>query len=215
MALAPTVPVAPSGPLTASVRNPGHCWVHHAGIGSGGRARDAARARKPGPGIAADGPFLVGSCPDAVALSSSFHERPRPRRLRIYRQRASFTARTASLATARTDAELLSGLPCHVFPTSPHGSGRSSRTNPQLAVSILEGKGVLMPPWRGRVTPELGQGPGRLRADLRSSRADGLGDSDHRIRQSVQTASEAMGRAELPGPGPVSPLIGTTRSGNC
>jgi hypothetical protein len=31
------------------------------------------------------------------------------------------------------------------------------RDNPQLTVSILEGKGVLMPPWRGRVSPELAQ----------------------------------------------------------
>jgi hypothetical protein len=30
-----------------------------------------------------------------------------------------------------------------------------SRSNPQLAVSVLEGKGVLMPPWRGRIAPEL------------------------------------------------------------
>jgi mono/diheme cytochrome c family protein len=32
---------------------------------------------------------------------------------------------------------------------------QTSRTNPQLSVSILEGKGQLMPPWRGRITPEL------------------------------------------------------------
>jgi mono/diheme cytochrome c family protein len=34
---------------------------------------------------------------------------------------------------------------------------QTSRANPQLSVSILEGKGLLMPPWRGRVTPELAQ----------------------------------------------------------
>jgi len=32
---------------------------------------------------------------------------------------------------------------------------QTSRANPQLTVSILEGKGPLMPPWRGRITPEL------------------------------------------------------------
>jgi hypothetical protein len=34
---------------------------------------------------------------------------------------------------------------------------QTARGNPQLAVSILEGKGVLMPPWRGRITPDLAQ----------------------------------------------------------
>ena len=34
---------------------------------------------------------------------------------------------------------------------------QTSRANPQLSISILEGKGLLMPPWRGRVTPELAQ----------------------------------------------------------
>ncbi|MGO9468533.1 MAG: c-type cytochrome [Isosphaeraceae bacterium] len=32
---------------------------------------------------------------------------------------------------------------------------QTSRNNPQLSVSVLEGKGTLMPPWRGRVSPEL------------------------------------------------------------
>jgi mono/diheme cytochrome c family protein len=32
-----------------------------------------------------------------------------------------------------------------------------NRDNPQLAISILDGKGVLMPAWRGRVSPELAQ----------------------------------------------------------
>ena len=34
--------------------------------------------------------------------------------------------------------------------------GRKNRKSP-LSISILEGKGLLMPPWRGRVTPELAQ----------------------------------------------------------
>jgi len=34
---------------------------------------------------------------------------------------------------------------------------QTSRNNPQLSVSVLEGKGTLMPPWRGRVSPELAQ----------------------------------------------------------
>ncbi len=33
----------------------------------------------------------------------------------------------------------------------------TSHENPQLAISILEGKGVLMPPWRGKVEPALAQ----------------------------------------------------------
>jgi mono/diheme cytochrome c family protein len=37
--------------------------------------------------------------------------------------------------------------------TSP--AWQTSHGNSQLSVSVLEGKGVLMPPWRGRVSPEL------------------------------------------------------------
>jgi hypothetical protein len=34
---------------------------------------------------------------------------------------------------------------------------QTSRENPQLAISVLDGKGVLMPPWRGKVEPALAQ----------------------------------------------------------
>ncbi len=34
---------------------------------------------------------------------------------------------------------------------------QKSRQNPQLVISILEGKGTLMPPWRGKVTPQQAQ----------------------------------------------------------
>jgi len=37
--------------------------------------------------------------------------------------------------------------------TSP--AWQTSRGNSQLSVSILEGKGVLMPPWRSKVSPEV------------------------------------------------------------
>jgi mono/diheme cytochrome c family protein len=62
------------------------------------------------------------------------------------------------------------------MPTIPDftsGDWQSSRENPQLAVTILEGKGALMPPWRGRIAPELADdlvsfvrtfGPARLAA---------------------------------------------------
>ena len=42
------------------------------------------------------------------------------------------------------------------MPALPDFSNRewnTSRENPQLAISVLEGKGTLMPPWRGRVDP--------------------------------------------------------------
>jgi mono/diheme cytochrome c family protein len=34
---------------------------------------------------------------------------------------------------------------------------QTARGNPQLAVSILEGRGAFMPPWRGRISPDLAQ----------------------------------------------------------
>ena len=47
------------------------------------------------------------------------------------------------------------------MPAIPDFTSRTwqeSRTNPQLAVSILDGKGALMPPSRGRVSDEQAQG---------------------------------------------------------
>jgi len=44
-----------------------------------------------------------------------------------------------------------------VIPDFTTREWQTSRSNPQLSISILEGKGQLMPPWRGRVTPELAQ----------------------------------------------------------
>jgi mono/diheme cytochrome c family protein len=46
------------------------------------------------------------------------------------------------------------------MPAIPDFTSREWHTtheNPQLAVSILEGKGTLMPPWRGRIDPALAQ----------------------------------------------------------
>ena len=44
-----------------------------------------------------------------------------------------------------------------VIPDFTTGVWQTSHNNPQLAVSILEGKGVLMPPWHGKVAPALAQ----------------------------------------------------------
>jgi mono/diheme cytochrome c family protein len=41
------------------------------------------------------------------------------------------------------------------IPDFTSGPWQSSRESPQLSVAILEGKGALMPPWRGRMAPEL------------------------------------------------------------
>ncbi len=41
-----------------------------------------------------------------------------------------------------------------VIPDFTTREWQTSRDNSQLSVSILEGKGVLMPPWRGKVTAE-------------------------------------------------------------
>ena len=44
-----------------------------------------------------------------------------------------------------------------VIPDFTSREWNTSHENPQLAVSILEGKNTLMPPWRGRVDPALAQ----------------------------------------------------------
>jgi hypothetical protein len=46
------------------------------------------------------------------------------------------------------------------MPLIPDFTSREWQTNhesPQLAVSILDGKSALMPPWRGKVDPALAQ----------------------------------------------------------
>jgi mono/diheme cytochrome c family protein len=44
-----------------------------------------------------------------------------------------------------------------VIPDFTSREWNTSRDNPQLAISILDGKGVLMPAWRGKVDPALAQ----------------------------------------------------------
>jgi len=44
-----------------------------------------------------------------------------------------------------------------VIPDFTNREWQTSRENPQLAISILEGKGVLMIPWRGKVDPSIVQ----------------------------------------------------------
>ncbi len=44
-----------------------------------------------------------------------------------------------------------------VIPDFTNREWQTSHSNPQLAVAILEGKGGLMPPWRGKVDPALAQ----------------------------------------------------------
>jgi hypothetical protein len=41
-----------------------------------------------------------------------------------------------------------------VIPDFTTRAWQSSRESAQLSVSILEGKGTLMPPWHGKVSPE-------------------------------------------------------------
>ncbi len=92
-----------------------------------------------------------------------------------------------------------------VLPDFTNREWQTTHSNPQLAVAILEGKGTLMPPWRGKVTPELAQG---LIAFVRTFGPAGLGveQPDQRIRAPIQSTFEAMGRDKRPGRGPVSSL---------
>ena len=82
---------------------------------------------------------------------------------------------------------------------SPTGSEHSRR------------KGPIDAPLARSSRVGAGPGPDCLRADVRSSRADGYNDFDKRIRRPVSRSSEAMGRVEPPGPGPVSSLSASKR----
>ena len=44
-----------------------------------------------------------------------------------------------------------------VIPDFTQGDWQAARTNPQLVSSVLDAKGVLMVPWRGKVTPDQAQ----------------------------------------------------------
>jgi mono/diheme cytochrome c family protein len=94
------------------------------------------------------------------------------------------------------------------MPVIPDFTAREWQTgheNPQLAISILDGKGTLMPPWRGRVDPALAQdlvafirgfGPADLAAASASTTAFGT-----RIRQLRQQWQELDRQAQsLSGP---------------
>jgi len=92
-----------------------------------------------------------------------------------------------------------------VIPDFTAREWQAGHENPQLAISILDGKGTLMPPWRGRVDPALAQdlvafirglGPADLAAASASTTAFGT-----RIRQLRQQWQELDRQAQsLSGP---------------
>jgi hypothetical protein len=81
-----------------------------------------------------------------------------------------------------------------VIPDFTAREWQAGHENPQLAISILDGKGTLMPPWRGRVDPALAQDlVAFIRAfgppDLASATAP-AGEFGNRIRQLRQQWEE-------------------------
>jgi mono/diheme cytochrome c family protein len=105
---------------------------------------------------------LAGPSPAAMGPGTSTETRPIPAapsaeqvaKLRV----ASEFYRTNCFACHGLDGT--GSLVRPLMTTIPDFTNRewqSSHENAQMAISILDGKGVLMPPWRGRVTPELAQ----------------------------------------------------------
>jgi mono/diheme cytochrome c family protein len=153
---APTVPVGPSAPVAAPAASP---------VTAASTTPPPAPAAAPAMPISPVNPAqaLPPPAPSVAALSPmpSFPETP---------STGTAPAPTANLQAA-ADFYRINCLACHgqdgrgtavrlAMPVIPDFTTREwqmGRDNPQLTVSILEGKGALMPPWRGRLTPELAQ----------------------------------------------------------
>jgi mono/diheme cytochrome c family protein len=156
VALSPTAPVGPSSPLTAPTSSP---------ITAASASPTPAPAASPATVLAQANP-AQGMNP---TVSTLVPLAPTP----SFSQTPSTRPSPASAAKLRVAAEFYRNncLACHgqdgrgsairiAMPLIPDFTTREwqlGRDNPQLTVSLLDGKGVFMPPWRGRIAPELAQ----------------------------------------------------------
>jgi mono/diheme cytochrome c family protein len=99
---------------------------------------------------------LAAPSPGATASAGSALERPKE----------------PTVPAATVSFFMLNCMTCHgpdgrgmsaaraAMPPLPDFTGKEwqlAHSNPQLEVSILEGKGTFMPPWRGKMSPDLAQ----------------------------------------------------------
>jgi mono/diheme cytochrome c family protein len=98
--------------------------------------------------------FLASPAPGASATAGSAEARPKEPT--VPPETVSFFMLNC-MACHGLDGRGMSAARA-TFPQLPDFTAKEfhlERSNPQLKVSILDGKGTFMPPWRGKLTPEL------------------------------------------------------------
>jgi mono/diheme cytochrome c family protein len=169
-ALSPTAPVTPSSPVVTALPSP--------------FATAAVSPTTAAPGAVSLAPALANPAQASQSAASAIMALAPTPSVSSAPAREPSPAQTAQLQAA-AEFYRVNCLACHgpdgrgsavriAMPLIPDFTTRewqTSRDNPQLAASILDGKGLFMPPWRGKIAPELAQ---NLAAFVRSFGPAGL-----------------------------------------
>jgi mono/diheme cytochrome c family protein len=109
------------------------------------------------------GPSALPASPSATApaptpsFSRTNSTAPSPERVAKLRAAGGFYNINCLACHGQDGRGSIVRLAMPIIPDFTSRDWHATHENPQLAISILEGKGTLMPPWRGRVDPALAQ----------------------------------------------------------
>ena len=158
VAVAPAAPAAPSSPLPSpshtSAPTPPAASTALAPPRAVPTAVTTSTSVLPLPLPATSAAAGAGPSGPTVTAASSTPSPEQAAKLRVAGEFFSANCLACHGADGKGSA-IRSAMPA--IPDFTRPEWQTSRNNPQLSVSVLEGKGTLMPPWRGRVSPELAQ----------------------------------------------------------
>jgi mono/diheme cytochrome c family protein len=110
----------------------------------------------PGPSSLPASPSATGAAP-TLSFSPTKPPAPSPERMKKLRAAGEFYNINCLACHGQDGRGSIVRPAMPVIPDFTSRDWHTTHANPQLAISILDGKGMLMPPWRGRVDPALAQ----------------------------------------------------------
>jgi len=155
-ALSPVASAAPSSPLTAPSSSPIAATSTTAIPAPAASPATLLAPVNPPQGLQPTVSSLVPLAP-TPSLSQTPSIGPSPERAARLQVAAEFYRNNCLACHGQDGRGSAIRVAMPLIPDFTTREWQTGRDNPQLAVSILEGKGVLMPPWRGRIAPELAQ----------------------------------------------------------